>query len=186
MTPLLTIDAALRDVLVRWHTPWLDWVMWTLTTIGVGGSVWLCIALLMAVWRPHLRAAAWQIVLAALLTLVLVDVVTKPLVARPRPFVTIATARVVGYKTPTYSFPSGHAAVSFAAATVLAHASRRRRGVWFGLAALIAISRVYVGVHYPLDIIAGTALGLAIGVIVTGGRAWYSGGSSAAPHSVPR
>ena len=66
----------------------------------------------------------------------------------------------------THSFPSGHATVSFACATVLALAVPRLRWPLFALAALIAFSRVYVGVHYPLDVIAGAVLGVAVGLVV--------------------
>jgi undecaprenyl-diphosphatase len=64
----------------------------------------------------------------------------------------------------TYSFPSGHATVSFACATVLALAVPRLRWPLFLLAALISFSRVYVGVHYPFDVLAGALLGVAIAI----------------------
>ncbi len=115
------------------------------------------------------------------------DWTVKPIIARPRPFVADTRARVVGYHPETYSFPSGHTATSFAAATVLAFAvTRRRAAITWALATAIAISRVYIGVHYPLDVAVGALFGVALGVLVTGGRAWYIGGSSAASHLVPR
>ena len=64
----------------------------------------------------------------------------------------------------TYSFPSGHATVSFACATVLALAVPRLRVPLYALAALISFSRVYVGVHYPFDVLAGAVLGVAIAI----------------------
>jgi undecaprenyl-diphosphatase len=187
LTPLLAADAALRDLLTRYHTPWLDTVMWTFSAIGSAGAVWLCIAAIMAVWAPRLRPAAWQVVLALLLAQLAVDGLVKPLVGRPRPFVARPTITVVGsYRPDTFSFPSGHAAQSFAAAVVLASAMPRRRFWWFALAVLIACSRVFIGVHYPLDVAIGTLVGLGVGTVVTGGRAWYSDGLSVAPHAVPR
>ncbi len=184
---LLTADAALRAWLVTHHGPWLDQVMWLLSAAGVGGSIWIAIAAVMASWAPRLRAPAWQVVLAVLLAQGIVDWTIKPIIARPRPFVADTRARVVGYHPETYSFPSGHTATSFAAATVLAFViTKRRAAITWALATAVAISRVYIGVHYPLDVAVGALFGVALGVVVTGGRAWYIGGSSAASRLVPR
>ena len=185
--PLVVQDAVLREWWIGAAPSWLDGPMWFLSAIGVAASIWLLIALQLALYAPRLRAAAWQVVIAVLLAQFVTDQLLKPFVERPRPS-TIAGARVIGQAPDTHSFPSGHATSSFAAATVLSFALRRRRArlAAFVLAALIALSRVHVGVHYPLDILAGSLLGLTIGVIVTGGRAWYSGGSPVVPHPVPR
>src|SRR5882724_1064804 len=122
MSLLLRQDAALRDVLTSYHTPWLDWVMWTFSAIGGAGAVWLVIAVVMAVWIPRRRPAAWQVVLALVLSSIVVEDVIKPLVGRPRPFIAVPTSTVVGeYRPSTFSFPSGHAAQSFAAAVVLVY-----------------------------------------------------------------
>jgi undecaprenyl-diphosphatase len=64
----------------------------------------------------------------------------------------------------TGAFPSGHAASAFAAATVIAWASRRLAVPAYLLAALVAWSRVYVGVHWPLDVIGGAALGTLVAI----------------------
>ena len=184
---IISADLALRAWLVTHHTPWLDQVMWTLSAVGVAGSIWLGIAAVMAAWAPRLRPAAWQVVLAVILAQLVVDDGLKPLFARERPFVFDRTVRVVGYRSTTPSFPSGHSASSFAAATVLAFALRRRGALFtWGLAVAVAVSRIYVGVHYPLDVLGGATVGIALGVLVTGGRAWYIRGSSVTPHLVPR
>ncbi len=184
---LLTADAAARAWLVAHHTPWLDVILWTLSALGVGGALWMAMAAVMASCVPRLRAPAWQVVLAVILAQGVVDWGIKPLVGRPRPFVTDATSRVVGYQPSTYSFPSGHSASSFAAATVLAYAlTRQRAAIVWALAATVAFSRIYIGVHYPLDVVVGSLIGVLIGVLVTGGRAWYIGGSSTASPLVPR
>jgi undecaprenyl-diphosphatase len=86
--------------------------------------------------------------------------VFKGLIPRARPHVHALVAR-----PHTHSFPSGHATTSFACATVLALALPRFRLAFFVVAAAVAWSRVYVGVHYPLDVLAGAGLGTAIGAI---------------------
>ena len=68
-----------------------------------------------------------------------------------------------GMRRPiTSSFPSGHAATAFMCASVLAH-GRRSGPAWFTLAALVGFSRVYVRMHHASDVVAGAALGLALG-----------------------
>jgi undecaprenyl-diphosphatase len=64
----------------------------------------------------------------------------------------------------TGSFPSGHSATAFACATVIAWASPRLAVPAFALAALVAWSRVYVGVHWPLDVLGGAALGVLVAI----------------------
>ena len=187
MDGVLAIDATVRAWMVSHHVPWLDAPMWLLSLSGVGGSIWIGIAGTMAAWVPRLRPAAWQLVIVVVLSQIVVDFGLKPFVARDRPFVTDPAVRVVGYQPTTQSFPSGHSTTSLAAATVLSFAVRGRGLVlaWL-LAAGIAFSRIYIGVHYPLDVAAGALLGVALGVWVTGGRAWYNLRSSVAPRLVPR
>jgi undecaprenyl-diphosphatase len=65
----------------------------------------------------------------------------------------------------SHSFPSGHAAAAFAAATAVAILSPRMRPYALGLAAAVALSRVYLRVHFPLDVVAGALLGAALGTL---------------------
>ena len=91
----------------------------------------------------------------------------KELVERDRPFVVEPLPEPIAREPASYSFPSGHATVSFAAATVVAAWLPRLAIPAYALAAAIAWSRVVVGVHYPLDVLAGAALGVGIGLLIT-------------------
>jgi undecaprenyl-diphosphatase len=117
--------------------------------------VWVAIALALAVlWR---RPSVLVSVAAAVYGAALAATALKILIPRHRPRV---HQLVPGPKD--HSFPSGHAATSFAGATVLAFFAPCLRVPLYLLAAAIAFSRVYVGVHWPLDVIAGAALGVLV------------------------
>ncbi|MFQ5854078.1 MAG: phosphatase PAP2 family protein [Anaerolineae bacterium] len=84
---------------------------------------------------------------------------------RPRPFATLDVTRCF-YEPWDSSFPSNPATVGFAVATAVYLHHRQAGLVMYGLAAAFALSRVYCGVHYPLDIVAGALLGSVSAVIV--------------------
>jgi undecaprenyl-diphosphatase len=122
--------------------------------------VWIALAIVLAIalrrpWQFPLVTIA--VLLSDGLSLALKNVfeVERPYVRYPEPEPLVTT--------PTdLSFPSGHAATSFAAATLLTRAAPRLVVPLYALAAAIAFSRVYVGVHYPLDIVGGAVLGVGI------------------------
>lgn len=91
--------------------------------------------------------------------------VLKPVFNRPRPYLTYPDLRTPNGKMEDdpLSFPSGHAVVSFAAATALADYNPSLALGAYGLAALISYSRMYNGLHYPSDLVAGALLGVGVG-----------------------
>jgi len=88
----------------------------------------------------------------------------KALIDRPRPPLRYTEPKTLVPLPHDASFPSGHAATSFAAATILSFAYPRLAPFLYLLAAAVAFSRVYVGVHYPLDVLGGAALGMLVAV----------------------
>jgi undecaprenyl-diphosphatase len=138
------------------------------SAIGAAGFVWCVFALIAAVFPAH-RAAAWRLLLAAGFTFLVSDYVFKPLFNRPRPFAVIENLQVIDAKPVSSSFPSGHAAMAVAGAIAGARMIPVAAWVLWPLGALVAISRVYIGVHWPSDIVAGAFLGLICAWFVLGG-----------------
>ncbi len=109
------------------------------------------------------RVTALLLAVTLLMTDQISSHVIKPLAQRERPCVELNDVRaLIGVKT-SFSFPSSHAANIFGAATVLSLKYRRLMVPFVVIATAVAYSRVYVGVHYPLDVIAGAALGVGFG-----------------------
>jgi len=156
------------------HSPFFDTVMWILS--------------LKTVWIPLYLAIIWMVInkygkgawtpLLLIPLLVLIDdqgsSFLKNLTERPRPCHEPALAGMVhtvnGYCPGMYGFVSGHAANSFGVAAFTAPLLKKRWYSWFIFiwAALVSYSRLYLGVHYPGDIIGGVILGLIAGF----GLAW--------------
>ena len=168
MELLEQIDIALFYFInVSLQNSFFDWFMPFITEKTHWFPVWgvLIISLL---WKGGKkgRMAVILIIPVIFLSDQLSAHVLKPLIARPRPCVTLADIHLlVGMKT-SYSFPSAHAANFFAVATFFNYFYPKYRWIYFGAAFVVALSRVSIGIHYPLDIIAGGILGAACALFV--------------------
>ncbi len=163
MTALLALDRRLFDLINgAWTHPVLDAVMVTVTDFDPWRVPLILLLLaLLAKGRTETRVAVLLAILAVACADQVSSALMKSLVHRERPFHEVEGVRkLVG--AYGWSFPSSHAANSFAAGTFLALRFRRFRPI-LALSALVAYSRVYVGVHWPSDVLAGAALGAAIG-----------------------
>ena len=146
--------------MVHHRAGWLNPLFEGLSYAGRLGLLWIVIALVLcAVYRR------WGVFALTVIAVALSDwsaTGLKALIDRPRPPMRYPEPKTLVPVPHDASFPSGHAATSFAAATMLSFAFPRLAPFLYVLAAAVAFSRVYVGVHYPLDVIAGAALGVLI------------------------
>lgn len=164
---VLRLDASTFHWVLAHRIPLLNSVLSGVSRFG--SPTWISMAFLLGLVRPNRWPGVVQAVLAIGLAVLLTDVVAKPLVARHRPYVTFSDDVVLGIPPHDASFPSSHAAGSLAGAYALARAFPEIAAPLWALAALVAFSRIYVGVHYPLDVIAGALVGLASAAFVAGG-----------------
>lgn len=143
-------------------TPFLTFI----TGLGNAGLIWQLASVLLLI-PERTRKVGFMAIGALLLSLLVNNIILKNLVARVRPYDAIPTLIPLIKKPGEFSFPSGHASSSFAAAGLFFRNLPRGLGVpLLLLAVLISLSRVYVGVHYPSDIIVGALSGWLIGVAV--------------------
>lgn len=163
---VLAFDAAvLRFVQESVRAPALTAVMRFFSTIGDMGLFWIVLGLVLVCIRRTRRGGA-DMLCALAVEFALCDLVIKPLAARTRPYLALEWLELLVHEEASFSFPSGHSASSFACAAALTCAFGKRGALAFIPAALIALSRIYVGVHYPSDVIIGAALGSLVGVVV--------------------
>lgn len=112
------------------------------------------------------RIAAILLLFLITLSDQLTSSVIKPLVGRVRPCFALANARLIIHQSHSNSFPSSHAANMFAAAALFSVYYSRYKWIFIFLAVLVAYSRIYVGVHYPIDVLVGAILGILCTIII--------------------
>lgn len=161
LRPLQAADAALFIRINNLtHTPLLDRLMSALSFTMTGGHAWLLVPLAEMLWHPRRgRRSFGRLALPLWLATVTVEHGLKRLFRRRRPFASLVRAIVVGRKPGSFSFPSGHSAAAFAGAVLLSRQYPRARRGFYLLAGLVAFSRVYLGAHYPGDVLTGSVSG---------------------------
>lgn len=146
----------------------LDAVMPAISSLCNWGALWIAAAVVLLCFKKTRR---WGVTLAVALILcgLLNNIILKNLIARERPFVVDPTIKLIIETPREYSFPSGHALTSFAAATVLMYYDRKYLGIAaLVTAALIAFSRLYLQVHFLTDVLGGALLGAAFAFAAIG------------------
>lgn len=144
------------------RNPMLDSLMKFITALGNGGMIWIGATILLLIPKKT-RKIGMMSAVALLGSLIINNNIIKNIVQRPRPFVTFTDLQIIIPTPSEYSFPSGHTSSSFAAAAVFYRHLPKKLGLpSVILAGLIGFSRLYVGVHYPTDVIAGVIMGILL------------------------
>lgn len=159
---LQQIDNAVLHFFGSVQTPILNELMIFISALGNAGLIWIAVSIIMLCFKRTRRSGATMAV-ALIIGLVVCNITLKPLIARTRPFDAHDIELLIA--TPTgFSFPSGHS-VSSLGAGMSAFLTLKKRGIPFLLLAiLIAVSRLYLQVHYLSDVLAGSLLGCIFAV----------------------
>lgn len=164
----------------------LSQIMRVFSFFGDAGLIFIVIALVFFFFKET-RKTATYLLLMVLLTTIINEGIIKHIVSMPRPInfdpnirsfagrwlLKEGTSFLTLFEVPSassFSFMSGHTTISFAAATIVFYFHRKQGWPLFILAAIIGFSRIYFGVHYPTDVIAGVVfgvfLGFAFGIVI--------------------
>ena len=144
------------------RNPILNSIMIFITSLGNGGMLWIAATILLMIPKKT-RKVGLMSAIALLGSLIINNNLIKNLVQRPRPFRTFPELQIIIPTPSEFSFPSGHTSSSFAAAAVFYRHLPKKLGVSsVVLAGLIGFSRLYVGVHYPTDVLAGVIMGILL------------------------
>jgi undecaprenyl-diphosphatase len=164
MSPLIELDRALVEAAPAFEQPWLTAVFVVLSAWWVKGPLLACLGLCSDLWRRRLPVA-FATAAAAIGAASLVTHILKEAFGRARPPVADPGLGSLTAIPGNPSFPSGHSATAFAAATAVAILCPRLRPAVLAIAAAVALSRVYLRVHFPLDVLAGGLVGAGLGAL---------------------
>ena len=138
------------------HPRWLNLLMRGLTIIMTRGDALVAGLFVAALSDPPRGARALGEVLPSLwISTFIIETPVKKFFRRRRPFIDVVRATVVGRRPGSFSFPSGHSAAAFAGAALLRRHYPRWTAAFYLLAVTVGFSRVYLGAHYPADVVIG-------------------------------
>jgi undecaprenyl-diphosphatase len=163
MKPLDALDAEIFLAINHLpHTRWLNGFFRFFTLIFTGGLGWYLIMVLAILFDPRKGTRLVNhTVLPLSAATSMVEFPIKAFFHRSRPFIAFIQAIVIGKKPGSWSFPSGHSASAFAGAWLLSRDFPGQASTFFLLAALVGFSRIYLGDHYPGDVLSGALSGMA-------------------------
>ena len=133
-------------------------IMIFITHLGDGGWLWIALGVALLLFKKT-RAVGFSVLISLAINALFTNVTLKDLIARPRPFNVDSAIIPLIAKPSSFSFPSGHTSGSLTAAFALYKTAPKKVGVpAVILASLIGLSRIYVGVHYPTDVLGGVVV----------------------------
>ncbi len=163
---LLSLSSAELPILMWFQSlrnPLCSAIAVPLGAAAAHGELFIVLTLLLLLYKPT-RKVGLVCATSLLLDLLTVNILIKPCVARIRPYDLSAALTALGALQHDFSFPSGHTAVAFAFAAPISLLGQKAHLSALTLAAIVGLSRLYLGVHYPTDVLAGAVIGTCCGL----------------------
>jgi len=150
------------------HNSFFDFFFTQITHLGDFYVLWLFISLLLLIFgKKREKNVGLVCLFTVILNAFVTNILLQPFFNRSHPYDVLGNVLLLVSKTPFLSFPCGQSSGSYAFATVVSF--QYKKFCWiplYSLAGLIAFSRIYIGVHYPLDVIAGAITGTSVALMV--------------------
>lgn len=157
---LYRIDSAiLRSIQNLLSGSFSDFFFANITVLANAGAFWIALSIVFAI-MPKMRKVGFTMMIAMVLGLLFGNLIIKNVVARMRPYEMDSAIQLIINKPMEFSFPSGHTLCSFGASISIFLHKKRLGAFMLILASAIALSRMYLYVHFPTDIIGGILLGI--------------------------
>lgn len=139
----------------------LDPIITFITSLGDAGWFWILLSVILLFTKKY-RQVGFTGLLALLIGFLITNLWLKNMVMRIRPYEIVEGLTLIGKKAHDFSFPSGHSTASMAASSVFFVGMPKKFGIpAFLLGLFICFTRLYIGIHYPTDVLAGILIGFA-------------------------
>ncbi len=141
----------------------LDFIFKFISQLGDKGAIWIILSVVLIIF-PKTRKAGICSAVSLILCLAVGNIILKPLIGRVRPYDFDNAIKIIIPPLHDGSFPSGHTMAAFASMHSIAKCLKKHRAYLYTAASLMGLSRIYLCVHYPTDVIFGTVFGICFAI----------------------